>query len=210
MTEAPAMADPTLVIAIAGGSASGKTRLTQELATTGPAAVLCQDAYYRTALGPDANFDDPASIDWALFEHHFRDLLCGSSVTTPLYDFTRHARVPHGGRIVTPSSLVIVEGLHVLTRPALRSGHGVAIFVDTPPDIRLLRRVRRDVSERGRTIASVLRQYEQHVRPMHVRHVEPSRRRADLVVDGTRSPGDNVAAVRAFCIANGLAIRGSP
>lgn len=196
-----------IVIGIGGGSASGKSSLAQAFETEleRSCALLSQDDYYLPTEQPaGTNFDHPDCIDWSLFTDHVRELAAGRSVLAPSYDFSMHARgAPIAHR---PASLLLIEGLHVLTRPEMRAMFHLGLFVEAPADLRIIRRIRRDVAERGRTLESVLDQYERQVRPMHTAFVEPSRRHADLLVDGTRSSSDIVAYVKAFARARGLTL----
>ena len=192
------------MIGIGGGSASGKTLLAHALASAAQAAILSQDAYYRDGLSAAHNFDDPECIEWAELERHLSQLRGGNRVFTPQYNFVTHMRVKDGGRLVDPAGVILVEGLHVLARPEIRRLMQLALYVHTPPDLRLLRRIRRDIADRGRSVASVMERYESHVRPMHLQHVEPSRCRADLVVDGTLGVNENMRMIHAFAGARGI------
>jgi uridine kinase len=176
-----------LFVGIAGGSGAGKSLLAQRLLemVTG-ACVLDLDAYYRdrSHLPPEEraalNFDEPDAFDLDLLLHHLETLRLGRPVPTPVYSFEHHCRV--GERATSPAPLVIVEGLFTLWWPEVRHALDFTVFVDAPADIRLMRRIRRDLLERGRTVTSVLEQYLRSVRPMHERFVEPTRVYADLVV----------------------------
>jgi len=187
-----------ITIGVSGGSASGKTTLARRLRTDLSAVVLSQDRYYRDHLDPTVNFDHPHAIDWAMFESHVHALCSGTRVSAPCYDFATHRRLTSRSTLVEPAPIVIVEGLHVLTRPGVHEQLDLKVFVDVPADLRLVRRIRRDVAERGRSVESVLDQYERHVRPMHLAHVQAGHDMADLVVDGRHAPGDNVVRVRAL------------
>jgi uridine kinase len=189
-----------LVVGIAGGTGSGKTTVAQRLAGAMPAgrcAMIEHDAYYRDRghLTPEEraeiNYDHPASLDSALLVDHLRELRAGRAVEVPIYDFATHTR-RRETRHVAPARVVIVEGILVFTEPALREQMDIKLFVDTDPDIRLMRRIRRDLEERGRTFQSVRDQYYATVRPMHIEHVEPSRRWADLIIP---EGGDNDVAL---------------
>jgi uridine kinase len=138
------------------------------------------------------NFDHPDSIDSELLVAHLRALKQGETVLTPRYDFSRHGRSP-GGTELAAREVIVVEGILVLTWVELVAEMDIKIFVDTPDDIRLLRRVRRDIADRGRDVDGVLGQYHETVRPMHDLFVRPSRDRADLIVPGE---GDNQVVVR--------------
>lgn len=190
----------TLVVGIAGGTGSGKTTVAAKLAAAMPpgrCVTIEHDAYYRDQghLPPDEratiNYDHPASLESELLAEHLRQLRAGRAVEIPIYDFATHTRRPETRRIA-PSRVIIVEGILVFTEPALRELIDIKIFVDTDADIRLIRRIRRDLEQRGRTFQSVRDQYYATVRPMHLEHVEPSKRWADLIVP---EGGDNKVAL---------------
>jgi len=195
-----------LVVGIAGGTGSGKSTLARRLARRigqDDCTLVSQDNYYGdlTHLGLQArarvNFDHPESIDADLLIDHVTRLKRGEGVVTPRYDFSRHARMSEG--IDLPSrGVILVEGILVLVWPALTELMDVKIFVETPDDIRLLRRMRRDIADRGRDVDSVLGQYEETVRPMHNEFVSPSRGLADLIVPGE---GDNQIVVKFLAVA---------
>jgi uridine kinase len=182
--------DRTVVLGVAGGSGSGKSTVVSEvcrLLEPGYTTVLHQDAYYRDLAHipfeerVTVNFDHPRSLENELLVEHVEALLRGEPVEAPLYDFSTHTRrretEPHA-----PAPVVILDGILVLADPHLRERMDLKVFVDTEADLRLIRRIRRDVIERGRTPESVIAQYEATVRPMHLEFVEPSKRHADLVV----------------------------
>jgi uridine kinase len=178
------------VVGIAGGTGSGKTTVAGRLASAMPAGrcvTIEHDAYYRDQgqLSPDdrarINYDHPASLDSALLVAHLRELRGGSPVEVPIYDFATHTRRTET-RTVEPARVIVVEGILVFTEPELRDQMDIKIFVDTDPDIRLMRRIRRDLEQRGRTFQSVRDQYYATVRPMHIEHVEPTKRWADLII----------------------------
>ncbi len=181
------------VIGIAGGTASGKTTAARRVAQAlgDDVLLLVHDRYYRSVPPGTSlrahNFDEPAALDTAALVADLDALRAGRGVHLPVYDFSRHAQATET-EFVTPRDTILVEGILVLADPALRARFDHAVYVDTPPDIRLIRRIRRDVAERGRTADSVLAQYEATVRPMHVVHVEPSRQFADTVLDGNAAP----------------------
>ena len=200
----PQPASP-FTIAIAGGSGSGKTSLTRALADALGAercAVLDHDSYYRdlSHLPPAerarANFDHPESLENGLLAEHLAELRRGAAVQRPVYDFASYARTAATVR-VEPRPIVLCEGILLLAVPELRDAFGLRVFLDTPADVRALRRVRRDVVERGRTVESVLAQYLQTVRPMHERFVEPARATADLVIGWQHTPAQQAAFVAA-------------
>lgn len=179
-----------LVIGIAGGSGSGKTTVANViLARVGPdrIAYLPHDAYYRdlSHLSPmlrmQVNFDHPDSLETELMIEHIRSLKDWCGVDLPVYDFTHHARTDQTIRIEA-QRVIIVEGILILAEPELRKLLDVKIFVDTDPDVRLIRRLQRDITERGRTTESVIKQYLETVRPMHLEFVEPSKRYADVII----------------------------
>jgi uridine kinase len=179
-----------IIIGIAGGTGSGKTTIANVLLERVGAdhiAFLPHDAYYKDLSDlPGAqrdviNFDHPDSLDTHLLVEHLLELKRGKSIEAPIYDFTKHARTKATNR-VTPQAVILVEGILVFSEPALRDVFDVKIFVDTPPDIRFIRRLQRDIVERGRTVESVINQYETTVRPMHLEFVEPSKRHADVII----------------------------
>lgn len=190
-----------LVIGLAGGTGSGKTTITHallETAAAGQAAVIPQDAYYRSHPGLPLqeraliNYDEPAAFDTPLLVSQLKDLVAGLPVEMPVYDFSQHLRsaetVPVESRPV-----IIVEGILTLHEAALRSLFDVRVFVDAPADERFIRRLERDVRERQRSAESVISQYRTTVRPMHDLYVEPSRQYADLIVP---EGGRNEVALR--------------
>jgi uridine kinase len=189
-----------LVVGIAGGTGSGKTTVAHKLVTAMPpgrAVTLEHDAYYRDQrhLTPEEratiNYDHPSSLETSLLVEHLRELRAGRAVDVPSYDFAHHTRSAETRR-VEPAPVIVVEGILVFTEAALRELMDVKIFVDTDPDIRLMRRIRRDLEHRGRSFQSIRDQYYATVRPMHIEHVEPSKRWADLIVP---EGGDNRVAL---------------
>lgn len=179
-----------LVIGVAGGSGSGKSTVVREIVRgVAPEAVsiVYQDAYYRDyghlphEERAAINFDHPDALESDLLVEHLDALLTGRDVAVPIYDFKTHTRRPET-ETVRATRVVIVDGILVLADPELRDRMDIRVYVDTDADIRLIRRLRRDVEERGRTVDSVIRQYEATVRPMHLEFVEPSKRYADLIV----------------------------
>lgn len=190
----------TFVIGIAGGTGSGKTTIARALAAAlAPehVATLEHDWYYRdrSDLSFDEksqlNFDHPESLETSLLIEHVRGLKNGKAVDVPGYDFKTHARTPETRR-VEPRPVLIVEGILVFVEPALRELMNVKIFVDTDADIRLMRRIRRDIEQRGRTFQQIREQYYKTVRPMHLAFVEPSKRWADVLIP---EGGNNAVAL---------------
>lgn len=190
--------DAPLLIAIAGGSGSGKSTLAEALVDAlrpGVAVLLREDAYYRDAAAlPDFDpatfdFDDLAARDHDLLAEHLRALRAGEGVVAPRYCFVRHRREAEG-EVIAAKPVVIVEGAHLLCTPQVADLFDLRVFVDTPPDIRFIRRLLRDQAERGRSAESVITQYLATVRPGHERLTEPSKGRADFVI------ADVTAAVR--------------
>lgn len=179
-----------VLVGVAGGSGSGKTTVARALAASFRAEqvqIVLMDSYYRDRAGVPfeertrVNYDHPDAFDEPLLVEQVRTLKAGEGVDQPVYDFTRHERSQERVR-VEPSRVIIVEGILVLAVETLRPLLDLKLFVDTPADLRFLRRLRRDVAERGRTIDSVIEQYLATVRPMHDAFIEPSRRHADLII----------------------------
>ncbi len=191
-----------LFVGIAGGTASGKSTTSLALARALGAECLLvfHDRYYRSV--PDGNtqafnFDHPDSLDTETLVADLGRLRAGLPTRMPVYDFSHHTRAPEAEwELVEPRPIVIVEGILVLAEPALRDAFDFKVFVHAPADVRLARRIRRDMAERGRSVESVLDQYERTVRPMHDQFIEPSRHMADLIVDGCSPTESMVAAVR--------------
>jgi uridine kinase len=180
----------SLIIGICGGTGSGKTTVANRILETVSASEVVfiqQDSYYRniTDLPLDyrhiANFDHPDALDNDLLVNHVRRLKAGEAVDLPVYDFRVHTRLSET-RHVEPKPIVIVEGILIFADPRLLEQMDIKVFVDTPDDIRFIRRLRRDLAERGRTVESVIEQYIATVRPMHMQFVEPSKRHADVII----------------------------
>ena len=183
------MNNDILVIGIAGGTGSGKSTLMENLVKRfeGHVTVLSHDNYYkrrdeltyeeRTRI----NYDEPAALETDLMAYHLDLLRQGIAIDCPVYDFTQHNRSDKTVRIV-PKNVIIVEGILIFENQPLRDLMDIRIFVDTDADVRLCRRILRDVQERGRTLESVLDQYQTTVKPMHEKYVEPSKRFAHIVV----------------------------
>jgi uridine kinase len=189
-----------LVIGIAGGSGSGKTTVAQViLQRVGPDRIsfLQHDAYYKDLSGlppaqrAEVNFDHPNSLENELLTRHILQLIGGQPVEVPIYDFSTHSRTART-YTVQPRGVILVEGILIFTEAALRDLFNVKIFVDTDSDLRFIRRLERDISERGRTTESVVKQYLSTVRPMHLEFVESSKRYADVIIP---EGGFNTAAL---------------
>lgn len=181
--------DNILVIGIAGGSGSGKTTLMKRLVERfgDNVSVLSHDNYYKRhdeltfEQRAVLNYDEPDALDTSLMVYQLDQLRHGMAIDCPVYDFTLHNRSNETIH-VEPEKVIIVEGIMIFVDPDLRALMDIKIFVDTDADIRLCRRIKRDVTKRGRTLESVLTQYKQTVKPMHEMYVEPSKKFADLVV----------------------------
>lgn len=181
------------VIGIAGGTASGKSSVCRVAAERLGCPLLGHDRYYRDAPEPRRfNFDHPDALETDLMVRHLQQLRAGEPAELPVYQFGVHRRAAHTER-VEPGPLILVEGILVLADPGLRGCFDLSVYVDCPDDIRLIRRLRRDIAERGRTMESVLDQYLATVRPMHERFVAPGRALAGLVLDGTAPVEESVA-----------------
>lgn len=177
------------LIGVAGGTCSGKTtvaeRLTSVVGRDGVALIKLDSYYLDRSHQPfaeraRANYDHPDAFDWALLNDHLSRLQAGADIEVPVYDYTNHTRSAQV-EAIGPARVVVVEGILVLYEPELRDRFDLKVFVDTDADLRLIRRLRRDVAERGRTPESVLAQYLEAVRPSHLQFVEPSKRFADVI-----------------------------
>ena len=189
-----------IVIGVCGGTGSGKTTVVQVILERVGAeriAYIQHDSYYRDQghlpLEERArvNYDHPDSLETELLVKHVRQLLAGQAVEVPVYDFTTHTRTRRTHR-VEPRRVILVEGILIFAEPELRDLMDVKIYVDTDADIRFIRRLQRDIAERGRTMESVIEQYLTTVRPMHLEFVEPSKRYADVIIP---EGGFNVVAL---------------
>ena len=193
------MNDNILVIGIAGGTGSGKTTLMRNLVAQlgDQATVISHDSYYKRhddltyEQRCKLNYDEPAAFDTSLLVYHLEQLRRGVAVDCPTYDFTIHNRTDEV-RHIEAKKVIIVEGIMIFENQPLRDLMDIRIFVDTDADVRLCRRIKRDVTKRGRTLESVLMQYLQTVKPMHEMYVEPSKRYADIIVP---EGGKNVVAL---------------
>ena len=191
--------DP-LVIGIAGGSGSGKTTVVQTILQRvglDKIALLQHDSYYKdlsrlpATQHLEVNFDHPNSLETELLIQHIAALRAGMAVEVPIYDFATDSRTSQTFT-VHPKRVILVEGILIFTEPKLREMCDVKIFVDTDADLRFIRRLERDIHERGRTADSVIAQYQRTVRPMHLEFVEPSKRYADIIIP---EGGFNTAAM---------------
>lgn len=178
------------ILGVAGGTGSGKTTVVRsilEAAGEDRIALIEQDSYYRDVDWRSEadllqhNFDHPAAIDNDLLVAHLAALKAGHPVEVPIYDFVRHRRTARTRRVL-PLAVILLEGILIFVEPALRELLDFKIYVDTDADLRLIRRLGRDIAERGRSVKDVLRQYLETVRPMHLEFVEPSKRWADIII----------------------------
>ena len=191
--------EKVLVIGIAGGSGSGKTTLMKRLVEQfgDDVTVVSHDNYYRRhdeltyEERSQINYDEPAALETDLMAYHLDCLRQGQAIDCPVYDYAAHNRSDETIRI-EPRKVIIVEGIMIFENEALRNLMDIRIFVDTDADVRLCRRIKRDVNKRGRTLESVLTQYQETVKPMHEQYVEPSKKYANLVVP---EGGKNVVAL---------------
>jgi uridine kinase len=184
------MASPPVVIGVAGGSGSGKTTVVRRIVESlgrDQVTVLEHDRYYRDRSDlrleerAALNYDHPDSLETDLLVEHVRELKAGHTIAVPLYDFARYARRADT-EAVTSRKAIIIEGILIFTDRALRDLMDVKVFVDADADTRFIRRLQRDVAERGRTMESVVEQYLGSVKPMHFEFVEPSKRYADIII----------------------------
>ena len=181
-----------LVVGIAGGTGSGKTTVARSIAAASGeqhVALLPQDAYYRAQhdvpleVRRRTNYDEPSAFDTELLIRHVDDLVTGRPIDRPVYDFAIHDRSTETIRL-TPTPVLLVEGILVLHDAALRDRFTLKVFVDAPPDERFIRRLERDVKDRGRSAENVIEQYRNSVKPMHDLFVEPTKQHADLILPG--------------------------
>ncbi|RQO76960.1 uridine kinase [Aquitalea sp. FJL05] len=193
------------IIGVAGGSGSGKTTVTAKvLETIGPdmAAVIVQDYYYRDQAHLTfeqrlaTNYDHPHAFDWPLLIEHIEELLAGRPIDMPVYDFTNHTRATET-ITVKPAPVIVIEGLFPLYDAALRDMMSLKIFVDTDPDVRFIRRLQRDIRERGRSADHVIEHYLATVRPMHNQFIEPTKRFADVILPhGANDPAVDIITTK--------------
>ncbi len=189
-----------ILIGIAGGSGSGKTLVARTIVRdlgSDRVVVIDQDSYYRDledipfGVRESRNFDHPDAFDQALLKQHIRDLLNGKPIEQPIYDYSQHRRLQET-RQIGDHLVIVLEGILLFVDPDLRELMDIKLFVDADPDVRFIRRLRRDLAERGRSVDSIVQQYERSVRPMYLQFVEPSKRHADVIIPGG---GHNVVAI---------------
>ncbi len=194
----------TTIIVMAGGTASGKTSIATEFAKKHECLIIHHDRYYKDILfPPDANFDEPDALDNDLLGEHLKKLKSGQTVELPIYHFPTHRRLAET-ETVEPQKLIIVEGILTLAAPQIAKQGDVHIFVDAPDDIRLARRLQRDVVERGRHVEGVIDQYMATVRPMHFLHVLPSQEHAQITLDGVVPLSESVARMESHLHSRGI------
>jgi len=193
-----------MIIGICGGTGSGKTTIARAIVeAVGAENVILveQDSYYRNLADMPlddrhhANFDHPDAIDSDLLVNHIKRLKLGQPIEIPIYDMVTHTRSDRV-EVISPRPVVIVEGILIFSEPRILELLDVRVFVDTPDDIRLMRRLRRDINERGRTFERTLDQYEKTIRPMHFEFVEPSKRFADVIIP---EGGQTDTSVKMLC-----------
>ncbi len=189
-----------ILIGIAGASGSGKTLVAKNIFNaleSEKVVIMQEDAYYKDLSHlpledrTKINFDHPDAFDHDLLREHLLGLIHGKVIEHPVYDYSIHSRRPET-RKVGPHQIIIVEGILILTIPEIRELMDIKIFIDTAPDICLIRRLKRDIKERGRSVEAVLKQYQNTVRPMYLRFIEPSKRYADIIIP---HGGKNVIAI---------------
>ena len=193
-----------MIIGICGGTGSGKTTISRAIVSAvgeSNVVVVEQDSYYRNLADMplderhQANFDHPDSIDSEMMVNHIKRLKLGQPIDMPIYDMVTHTRSDRV-EVIEPKPVVIVEGILIFAEPRVLELLEVRVFVDTPDDIRLMRRMRRDVTERGRSFERTLQQYEKTIRPMHFEFVEPSKRHADIIIP---EGGQTDISVKCLC-----------
>tara|TARA_R100001143_G_C3361345_1_gene136890 strand:+ start:72755 stop:73381 length:627 start_codon:yes stop_codon:yes gene_type:complete len=189
-----------LIIGVGGGSGSGKTTVVSKIVDgigEDQIVLIEHDSYYRDlshlplSERVKQNFDHPSSLETELLIRHLDALKSGYKIDIPVYDFVQHTRAPESIS-VAPKKVILIDGILIFSEPNLRDRMDIKIFVDTDDDVRLLRRLKRDINERGRDFDGVLKQYEHYVRPMHLEFVEPSKRYADIIIP---RGGENTVAL---------------
>ncbi|HMB41668.1 MAG TPA: uridine kinase [Balneolaceae bacterium] len=203
------MSESPLILGVAGGSGSGKTTVVENIvAGIGKEKILLieHDSYYRDLSHlpleerKKQNFDHPSSLETELMIRHLSALRSGYKVDIPVYDFVAHTRTENTIP-ASPKNIILIDGILIFSEPKLRNLMDIKLFVDTDDDVRLLRRLRRDILERGRNFNGVLNQYENFVRPMHLEFVEPSKRYADIIIP--RGGENRVALEMVTALING-------
>jgi len=183
----------TQIIAIAGGTGSGKSFLAKSLLDMYPKEqmlIIKQDSYYKSLTNLNykdrckQNFDHPGAIDWILIEDHLKQLLSGDTIYCPIYDFTKHLRKKNTQKI-KPCPFIVVEGILMLHYTRLLDYYSLKVFIETPESTRIKRRIDRDIRLRGRTLESIKKQYYSTAKPMHEKYVQPSKSLSDIVLNGT-------------------------
>ena len=184
------MDNPVFLIGIAGGTGSGKTSIAKAIASDFPplkVALIEQDSYYKDLSlltiqeRSEVNFDHPDSVDFQLMKEQLTELLQGNTVEIPIYDFTSHTR-KSDTRLIEKHQIIIIEGILALFDPDIRNMMGIKIYVETADDIRITRRIKRDLNKRKRTLSSIIEQYFTTVRPMHIQFVENTKKYADIII----------------------------
>jgi uridine kinase len=189
-----------ILIGIAGGSGSGKTLVARTIVRelgSDRVVIIDQDSYYRDLEDIPLrdrevrNFDHPDAFDTELLKRHVRELLAGHPIEQPIYDYAQHRRLRET-RLIGEHLVIVLEGILIFVDPELREMMDIKLFIDADPDVRFIRRLRRDLVERGRSVDSIVRQYEESVRPMHLQFVDPSKRHADVIIP---EGGHNAVAI---------------
>jgi uridine kinase len=189
-----------ILIGIAGGSGSGKTLVARTIVSelgSDRVVIIDQDSYYKNLEDIPyrdrevRNFDHPDAFDNELLLRHVRELLAGRPVEQPIYDYSQHRRLRES-RVIGEHLVIVLEGILIFVDPELRELMDIKLFIDADPDVRFIRRLRRDLVERGRSVDSIIRQYEESVRPMHLQFVDPSKRHADVIIP---EGGHNAVAI---------------
>ena len=193
-----------IIIGISGGSGSGKTYIAKKLIgeyKKGFASLINQDSFYKDLSHlsfnkrAEQNFDDPSAIDFQLFIQAIKELHIGAQTEIPIYDFSKHIRV-NGFHHINPTSIIIIDGTLIFSQPQLRDLMHIKIYIDSPDEIRLSRRIKRDINERGRTRESIIRQYSESVRPMFDKYIAPTKKSADIVIDLSQNKTDPIILIK--------------
>lgn len=180
----------SILIGIAGGTGSGKTSIAKELSSNfskSDIVLIEQDSYYKDLSNisiserEKINFDHPNSIDFSLMTKHLKSLINGIETQIPVYDFATHTRKKNT-KTINKHRIILLEGIFALFNDKIRDMIDIKIYLDTPNDIRIIRRIKRDIDERSRTLESIIKQYYENVRPMHIKFVEPTKQYADIVI----------------------------